>query len=160
LPAVADDGSTAHRLGINLQSVQSSLRDAFAPSRNSGVAFINMPDSLAYKSDGANVNCFFVFIRQRLQQEGGRWVEVGVELKIFQIDTFREPQELPPSEAARMVRAFSTATRVRDPQKLVLPPDLMDIERDLYNRWRQPSDNEIQAGIRFAVWPLALIVAS
>lgn len=160
LPAIADDGSTAHRLGINLQSVQSCLRDAFAPSRNCGVAFINTPDSLSSKSDGTNVNCFFVFIRQRLQQEGGRWVEVGVELKIFQIDTFREPKELTSSEAARMVRAFSTATRVRDPQKLVLPPDLMDIERGLYGRWRQPPDNEIQAGIRFAVWPLALIVAS
>jgi hypothetical protein len=160
LPAVAEDGATAHRLGINLQSVQSCLRDAFAPNRSCGVAFIKGPEWLSTEPEGGAATCFFVFLRQRLQQEGGRWVEVGVELKVFRISASSEPQGLNPTEAARMVRAFSTATRLRDPQKIVLPSGLIDIERDLYGRLRQPTDDEIQSGTRYAAWPLALIAVS
>jgi hypothetical protein len=109
---------------------------------------------------GEAVVCFLIFLRQKLQQEGGRWVEVGVELKIFQIHSSDEPRAMDADEAARMVRAFSMATRVRDPQKIILRADLIDIERNLYSQLRQPTSDEIQSGVRYATWPLALIVAS
>jgi superfamily II DNA or RNA helicase len=160
LPAVTEDGAAANRLGINLQWVQGCLRDAFAPARGCGVAFIKAPSWLTPGSNSEVVTCFLVFIRQKLRQEGGRWVEVAVEIKLFRVDETREPRELDSSEAARIVRACSTATRVRDPQKLVLRPDLVDVERGLYSRLRQPSDDEIQSGTRYAAWPLALIAAS
>jgi superfamily II DNA or RNA helicase len=160
LPAVADDGATAERLGINLQWVQSCLRDAFAPGRGCGVAFIKAPAWLCTSSANEAAVCFFVFLRQRLQQEGGRWVEVGVELKIFQANSFGAPRAMDANEASRLVRACSTATRVRDPQKLILRADLIEIERDLYSQLRQPTDGEIESGVRYAAWPLALIAAS
>ena len=81
-----------------------------------------------------------------------------MELKLFQVDSSCESRELSGDETARMVRAFSAATRVRDPQKLSLRPDLIAVERRLYDRLRTPSDSEIQMGVRFAIWPLALIV--
>jgi superfamily II DNA or RNA helicase len=160
LPAVADDGASADRLGINLQWIQKCLRDAFAPGRGSGVAFIKSPPGLATASAAEALVYFFVFLRQKLQQEGGRWVEIGVELKIFQVDSSDEPRLVAAEEAARMVRSFVTAARVREPQKLGLRTDLIEIERGLYSQLRQPSDDEIQAGLRYAAWPLGLVVAS
>ncbi len=160
LPAVAADGVTADRLGINLQWVQSCLRDAFAPDRGCGVAFIKAPPCLRTDPASETSICFLAFLRQKLRQEGGRWVEVEVELKIFRVESTDGPLEMAASEAASMVRAFSTATRVRDPQKLMLRADLIDIELNLYNQLRQPSNDEIEAGVRYAAWPLALIVVS
>jgi hypothetical protein len=160
LPAIADDGASADRLGINLQWVQRCLRDAFAPGRGCGVAFIKSSPWLPKGSAGETVVCFFVFLRQKLQQEGGRWVEVGVEMKLFQVNPSDEPQLVDAEEAARMVRSFVTAARTREPQKLGLRTDLIEIERGLYSQLRQPSDDEIQAGLRYAAWPLGLVVAS
>lgn len=160
LPAIADDGASADRLGINLQWVQRCLRDAFAPGRGCGVAFIKSPPWLPTGSAGETVVCYFVFLRQKLQQEGGRWVEVGVEMKLFQINPSDEPQLVAAEEAARMVRSFVTAARIREPQKLGLRTDLIEIERGLYSQLRQPSDDEIHAGLRYAAWPLGLVVAS
>ena len=160
LPAVAEDGVSAERLGLNLPWVQSCLRDAFAPSRGCGVAFIKPTPWMRSDAGGESTVCFFCFLRQRLQQEGGRWVEVNVELKIFRLDVNGGPMEMDPGEAAKLIRTFSTATRVRDPQSISLRSDLIGVERELYSQLRQPSNEEIEAGVRYAVWPLALIVVS
>lgn len=160
LPAIAEDGVTAERLGLNLSWVQDFLKNAFAPGRGCGVAFIKPPSRMSSEFGTKAAFCYFAFLRQILQQEGGRWVEVRVELRLFKLDAVGDPQEIPPTEAARIVRSVSTATRIRDPQGVPLRADLMDVERDLYSQLRQPSNDEIQAGVRYAVWPLALIVIS
>ena len=158
LPAIAEDGVTAERLGLNLPWVQDFLKNAFSPARGCGVAFIKPPSRMSSESGTKSALCYFAFLRQILQQEGGRWVEVRVELRLFKLDAVGDPQEIPPTEAARVVRSVTTATRIRDPQGVLLRDDLMDVERNLYSQLRQPSNDEIQAGVRYAVWPLALIV--
>lgn len=155
LPASAESGAAASRLGINLEWVQSCLRQAFSPDRVCGVAFVKLATGSVW--NGRDSHCYLVFLRQRLQQEGGRWVEGGIELKFYGLELEGEPHELESSECARLVRLMGSATRVRDPQDVILRRDLIDIEREIYARLRQPSSEEIEVGIRYAVWPLAII---
>lgn len=159
LPASAQGGKAASRLGLNLEWVQKSLREAFSPDRDCGIAFLKLPSSVGGSAPSKDAVCYFVFLRQRLQQEGGRWVEGAVELKLYQLGTSGDPDELDGAASAQLVRAFNASTRVRDPQDVALRSDLIDVERDLYAALRQPTSDEIGAGIRYAVWPLALVAS-
>lgn len=160
LPASANDGEPAQSLGINLEWVQHSLREAFSPVRGSGVAFINAPLGLNSVMAGRDSMCYLVFLRQRLRQEGGRWVEGAVDLKLYELGSEGDPLELDAANAARLIRLFNGASRVRDPQELSVRNDLVEVERNIFARLRQPSSDEIGAGVRYAVWPLAVIVAA
>lgn len=155
LPASAESGAAASRLGINLEWVQSCLRQAFSPDRVCGVAFVKLANGSV--KCGHDSLCYLAFLRQRLQQEGGRWVEGGINLKIYGLGPAGEPYELESSECANLIRLLGNATRVRDPQDVTLRGDLIDIEHEIYARLRHPSSDEIEAGIRYAVWPLAII---
>jgi superfamily II DNA or RNA helicase len=158
LPASADGGAVAGRLGLNLEWVQKCLRQAFCPDRSCGVAFVKLAAPLGGSQAVRDSECYLVFLRQRLHPQAGRFVEGGVELKLFAVNTEGEPSELDSSISARLIRAIGGATRVRDPQDVSLRSDLVEIERTLYSRLRQPTDGEMEAGIRFAVWPLAVVV--
>lgn len=158
LPASAEGGAAASRLGVNLEWVQSCLRQAFSPDRACGVAFVKQ--ATGGIRAGQDSLCYLVFLRHKLQQEGGRWVEGGLALKIYGLGPAGEPHELEASECARLIRLMGNATRVRDPQEVILRGDLIDIERELYVRLRQPSSEEIEAGTRYAVWPLAIITVA
>lgn len=155
LSASTDSGALASRLGINLDWVQSSLRQAFSPDRGCGAAFVKLTAGSDQVSRDSY--CYLAFLRQRLQQEGGRWIEGSIELKIFGLGSAGEPHELEPSECARLVRLMGNVTRLRDPQDIILRADLIEIEREIYSRLRQPVSEEVEAGIRFAIWPIAVI---
>lgn len=157
LTASAEGGVSASRLGINLEWVQSCLRQAFTPARGCGVAFVKLTTGTG--NGGHDSPYHLAFLRQRLQQEGGRWVEAGLDLKIYRLRHDGGPDELKSIDSARLIRAVGSATRVRDPHNVALRGDLVDIERGIFARLREPSSEEIEAGIRYAVWPLAVIVS-
>lgn len=157
LPASADGGAVAERLGLNLEWVQQCLRSAFSPDLGCGTAFVKLPPGLVAREGARQGSAFLVLLRQRLQQEGGRWVEAAVDMKLYELGAEGDPAELDAAACARMIRAFSVATRVRDPQDVHLRNDLAEVERSIYARLRQPSSDEISAGIRYAVWPLAVV---
>jgi hypothetical protein len=157
LPATGDGEAPASRLGINLEWVQSTLRQAFNPDRGCGVGFVKLPAPLGGGKDRRGALCYLAFLRQRLQQEAGRWIEASVELKLYELREDDDALELDTTASARFIRSLANAIRVRDPQELSVRRDLVEVEREIFARLRQPSERDIEAGIRYAVWPLAVV---
>jgi len=158
LPASSDDAALVQRLGVNLEWVQKCLREAFSPDRDCGIAFVKLPSGAAKSTTSKIAKCYFVFLRQRLRQEGGRWVESSLELTMYELGQDGDPEVMDSAATARMIRAFNVSTRVRDPQEISIRSDLVSIERSLYAQLRQPNSDEIEAGVRYAVWPIASVV--
>jgi len=98
------------------------------------------------------------FIRQTLQQEQGLWKEKATSLHIFRVCSESDPVELTGVQRAEVVRALQTVPRVKDPIGIAIGANLLDTERTLIQTLRRPPEALISAGIRYAVWPLALVV--
>lgn len=152
------NGTAAQRLGLNLDWVQRSLRGAFSPEKDCGAAFLKFASSDLALPDRGDVQCYMAYLRQRIQQENNRWVETSLDLRIYGVGAEGSAERLKSEVAAVLVRRLNTATRVRDPQNIVLREDLSAIDEEICRKLRQPDDCEIEAGVRYAVWPIAVIV--
>ena len=167
LPASSSGTGAAVRLGLNLAWVQRGLRSAFAPDRTCGAAFIKLSTSLSKLSTSLSVmtgsreaKTYLTFLRQRLQPEGGRWVEGVVDLKVYDISDPSITTELDAPTSAALIRAFNASPRVRDPLDVHVGVDLLNKEKELFAQLRQPTSDELATGIRYAVWPLAVVIAT
>jgi len=157
LAARGADGGLAANLGLNLDWVQRSLRDGFTPNRPAGIAFVNRSSNLeAIVQCHDIVTCLF-FLRQQLRHEGGRWSENMVELRLYLVSTDNEPKEMAGEEMARLVRALVSSIRVKDPLQVQTREDLPALEQELASMLRTPADDDIERGVRYAVWPLAAV---
>ena len=157
LIAVANDGKPAATLGLSLNEVQDVLSNCFEPDRETGVAYVKRPTGLAYLGEPKETVTLLVFIRQVLQQERGVWKEKGTSLHFFCVDDQTGPVELSPKRRAELVRVLQTVPRVKDPSGVIVRTDLIEVERSLIQALRRPPEDEISAGIRYAVWPLAVL---
>lgn len=158
LTAVGPDGTLAETLGLSLAEVQGVLRACFQPERVAGVAYVKRPAGLAYLGESKDPVVLLAFIRQTLQQDRGRWNEKSTSLHIFSVRQGGERVELNGKQRADFVRVLQTVSRVKDPSAVVLDAGLADTERQLVQSLRRPTDAEISAGVRYALWPLAALV--
>lgn len=158
LSAVGADGVTALTLGLSLDEVQKVLRASFEPDRLAGAAYVKRPDGLAYLGSPKESVVVLAFIRQTLQQERGRWAEKATSLHLFTLGATGESQELDGKQRAEVIRALQIVPRVKDPMDAKIRPDLCDIERNLIQILRRPSEAEISSGVRYAVWPIAAVI--
>ena len=58
---------------------------------------------------------------------------------------------------AQLVRALSSSTRVKDPQSVCIREDFPSLENELVSVLRTPSEDDIDRGVRYVVWPLAAV---
>ena len=155
--AIGFDGKPAAALGLSLDEVQDALQACFTPERKTGVAFVKRPPGLSYLGDATDPITLLVFIRQMLQQEQGLWKEKATSLHIFIVSSESDPVELNGSQRAEVVRALQSVSRVKDPAGVAVGAKLLDTEMALIQTLRRPPEAQISAGIRYAVWPLALV---
>jgi hypothetical protein len=80
-----------------------------------------------------------------------------VELRIYAVDCESPPEEVYGEAKARLVRALSASTRVKDPQSVGIREDLPALENELVSMLRTPSEDDIAHGVRYVVWPLASV---
>ena len=158
LEAVGSDGKPAATLGLSLDEVQDVLRACFTPDRQTGVAFVKRPSGLTYLGPSKEPVTLMVFIRQIVQQEQGLWKEKATSLHIFMVGSVSDPVELTGPQRAELVRAVQLVPRVKDPVSVALGGQLLDTEKALIHMLRRPPDEQISSGIRYAVWPLALML--
>jgi hypothetical protein len=157
LVATGPDGAMALSLGFNLDWVQRALRDVLTPNRSSGIAFVNRSSILDPEVNELGVVTCLFFLRQELRQKAGRWSEGSVELRLFIVSSEKQPAEVVGLARARIVRALCSCSRVKDPQEVRTRSDLPEIESNLVNRLRTPSEEDIAQGIRYSVSPLAAV---
>jgi hypothetical protein len=145
-------------LGLNLGGVQSVLRSFFNPERIAGSAFVKRPGSLAFFEPSKEPIAVFAFVRQTLRQERGRWTEKSTALRMFHICGDGQLHELDSRQRADLIRACQSVPRVKDANGYSFRHDLQELELTLYRRLRRPTDEEIAEGIRYSVWPIAMLI--
>lgn len=157
LRAAGPGGEVAANLGLNLDWVQRNLRNLLTPDRPVGIAFVNRSPNLGLEVKSSDVTVFLFLLRQQLRHEAGRWSEGMVELRIYSVDRESPPEEVSGEAKARLVRALSASTRVKDPQSVGIREDLPTLENELVSMLRTPSEDDIAHGVRYVVWPLAAV---
>jgi hypothetical protein len=155
--AAGPDGETAANLGLNLDWVQRNLRNVLTPDRPVGIAFVNRSPNLGLDAKSGDATVFLFLLRQQLRHEAGRWSEGMVELRLYSIDKENPPEEVLGEVKAKLVRALSTSTRVKDPQSVCIREDFPSLENELVSVLRTPSEDDIVRGVRYVVWPLAAV---
>lgn len=158
LLAVDSKGQHASALGLNLADVQEAIRNSFDPERISGLAFVKKPAKLAFLGVASEMSVLLVFVRQTLKQERGAWFERGTSLHMFIVNTHDDPVELNGQQRAELVRSLQMVSRVKEPGDTSASAKLCEIEAELILALRKPSEKEISDGVRYAVWPVALVV--
>ena len=159
LPAVTANGQLAKPLGLNVSEVQTALRTAFHPANQLvGPAFVKLPASEEFSLPWpGTVTALFTLV-QRLQQEGGLWVEKGLSFQATLVSEEGHQSQLTSGEIAALVRALTKAVRVKDPFDVCVASSLIDIEKASMQSSRRPSEVDMSLGVRFAVWPIASVV--
>lgn len=158
LRAIGTDGAAAHQLGLNLESVQQALGQHFAPARRVGLAFLNRPTGLDFLGGSKEVVVVLTFLRQRLEQEHGVWAERGLSMHCFSATPSGQPVELDGKQRAALVRSSHLVSRTKDGGAVPLRDDLVSLEGAIYQTLMRPTDEQISAGVRYAVWPVASLV--
>lgn len=157
LSPVGEDGRSVESLGLNISEVQMALRDAFWSEKSTGVACLKLPAKHDLNFINFEGKFLFFYLRQKLQQEGGSWIERDVSLHAFIGTNEGNFVELDNKVRTALVRSLQNWVRVREPVNELSNMDMPTIERELYGQLRRPSEDEISKGIRCAVWPLAAI---
>jgi superfamily II DNA or RNA helicase len=158
LRAVASDGTDVHQLGLNIDAVQAALGLPFASARKSGLALLNRPGGLEFLGPDTEATVVFAFLRQRLEQERGVWAERGVTLHCYAVSKGAEPIELDGRQRAAVIRACQNVPRIKDGGAVSVRTDIAPLEDSLFRTLKRPTDDQMAAGVRYAVWPLATLV--
>jgi hypothetical protein len=156
LPVETKNGDRAYALGLNLEDIVVSLRSAFLPDRDAGVAVLRISKDLEQILPEAK--CLIALLRQSLRFEAGAASESGLSMHVYSLGCEGEPTELRPEVRAEVIRILLRSQRVRD-----WPSDKPDaridqLGLDLASKLRVPSEDEMVAGIRHCVWPLASVI--
>lgn len=158
LHAADVSGATVYQLGMNLEPVQAALGQSFAPSRKVGVAFLNHPVGLDFLSPDPRGTVVFAFLRQRLEQEHGVWAERGVSFHCYTVAFSGDPIELNSHQRAVLIRACQNVPRIKDASLVRIRNDLIEVEKALFQVLKRPTEEQMSAGLRYAVWPLVALV--
>lgn len=157
LSAVGKDGSLVNKLGLNLETVQKVLADQFTPNRRTGIGFVKKPLGLDFIGNDKDPIVMFSFLRQRLEQERGMWSEKGLSFHCFVAESTGEATELDEKRRAALVRACHSVSRIKDGGSIQLRSDLVTLENEMSGSLKRPTDDQMAAGIRYAVWPVAIV---
>jgi len=158
LRAVGADGSAALQLGLNIEAVQQALAQQFALGRRVGPAFVNRPEGLDFLGAEKEVVVVLAFLRQRLEQERGTWAERDLSLHCFSAPPRGKPVELNGKQRAALIRESHLVPRIKDGSAVLLQADVVALESAIFRTLKRPSDEQMSAGVRYALWPLATLV--
>ena len=158
LIALSAEGTPAKPLGLNIPAVQTVLKLAFAPTGQVGLAFVKLASKENLLGLEENTLSVIFLLRQSIQQKAGLWSEKALSLHALAVSSSGSQKTLSSPVIATIVRQLSLATRIRDPGGIQINHDLQEIEKNLVQQLRKPTEDEISHGIRFAIWPLATVV--
>ena len=157
LKSTAPDGSLLDSIGLNISEVQLLLRKSFDLSKPSGVAFLRAPINFKPSYFEVQNSVIFFMLRQKLQQEGGLWVEKSIELHSSVVYSNEQIIDLSSKQKASLVRLICSFPKIRMPNENLPKDTAIGIGTKLIEKLRRPSDEEIEEGIRCAVWPIGLV---
>lgn len=158
LPVDMVDGRPVSALGINLPEIASILRSRFIPEKLAGCAVLRKDSETLSITDGIPCVGLLAFLKQSIHCELGNSREIGLSLRSIALLSNGDILNLSPDQQAKMVRVVSRAQRSKEPATPDVIGRMKELEAKQIAELRIPSDEEIAAGIRHAVWPIAAVV--
>ncbi len=155
------DGQMVERAGLNLPTVADELRRRAFPKIATGAAYLKAAESDVIPLRLDQCPCGFLwFLRQVLQaeQQAG-WAEQSSNLLCYRISCDGLVSEVMGAEKAAAMRCLLNATpRLRPDITEEFTNSMARHEQALLQSLRRPSDEQIRAGIRYAVIPLIVAI--
>jgi superfamily II DNA or RNA helicase len=149
--------------GLNTPLIATALRNAAFSEEPSGVAHIRWADQTPKPVGVPDGTVGMVGIaRVAVRREGGAgWVENRNELHLWMVPKNEAPSEILGERLGAVVRGILAASvRAKVDLDLELTAQMSAVEARLVDRYRVRTETDIDAGIRYAVFPLCAIVVS
>jgi hypothetical protein len=141
--------------GINVPEVATALRSMAFPEQFSGPAFLRWSDDSSWP-DTAALTGILALVRLSMRKTlSSGWQEGNSELRVWTVESDAS-REIVGSDKGALLRSIFRASLRTKPivESANLLEQMKSIEARLLNEYRRPTDEERDAGIRFAVLPL------
>jgi len=151
-----DAAGNVKRLGLNVPQVNELLREHALPKLPTGAAYLRWNDKSSPVRAALGDRIFILsFLRQTLRLDpGGGITEVGCSLHLFVRLGSGEIREFEPEQKKQILAELSEATVRMKPEDGLPLAEVLNLESEITDRFRRPSNEEIRDGVRYAVWPL------
>lgn len=159
MPITGTGGAQATLLGLNTEPLCAMLkRFAFGEER-AGAAYVRWPENVPVPGGfGPSPFALLFYARQTLRLTGTDPVETSLQLHAYIADADRSMQ-LEPEARARAVRALLEATVRQKPEDAPqLLARLKDLDSELSQDLRRPTEAELENQVRHVVYPLLAAV--
>lgn len=160
-PIVGPRGITVRPAGLNVPLIAAALRTAAFPSDPTGIAHLrwaeDREDSVVLPTETVGV---IGLARVAVRREASvGWVDHKNELHLWWVPKTGEATEIDRTSIGGVLRSLLTAS-VRT--KAELDPELVNrmgaAESSLIDRYRRRDETDVDAGIRYAVFPLCAMI--
>lgn len=157
IPIFGPNDERADQLGLNLPEVRGLLHGSCFPAPPTGCFYVRWASETPQCMKGRNPFFAFVFLRQSLRADPqSGWSEAGLAIYVYLSDCERPPVQLEGQELRDFLRNLMSSTpRVKAPSTESVSAQLMQIEQELVQALRRPSEEEFSKGVRHAIWPVA-----
>jgi len=156
---VSKTGKIIEQIGLNSELLKNHLKNHFSINEEGSAIFLRKNKEFDFLNTNPGPVVIFNFMVQRLRQDGVSWTEMSIKNRFFMIQSVEIDRELNSEEISRLMQSLSGATKIKDADLRILDwESLSKKEEFFYQELRKPSDEDITAGIRHAVWPIGLIV--
>ncbi len=157
-PVFGPLGGTAAQLGLNVGPISEAIRNLAFPDQPVGAAHLRWPVGFDLPSPVAGETSFgvLVYLRQtiRTNQLTG-WTDAGTCLVFYVIGAANDPISIDGIDRRLLFDGLIAATiRIKPDSADELISRLSAAEDSLRSMLRQPSESEVELGIRHAVSPI------
>jgi hypothetical protein len=160
-PIVGPEGVSVRPAGLNVPLIAAALRDAALPEQPTGVAHLRWAEARS-KPVGIPDGIVGIVgvVRLAVRRDAGSgWLDHGSDLHLWIVPRTENPTEMVHESLRDLVRCLLAAT-VR--AKIDLDPDLIGkmraFEASLIDQYRRRTEPDVEAGLRYAAFPLCAIV--
>jgi superfamily II DNA or RNA helicase len=147
--------------GLNVPQISTALRLAAFPEESTGVAHLRWPEGVTRPKclpSGAFVIVAAARISVR-RESGSGWIEHQNKLLVWIVPSDGTPLELTGSDLGDVLRGvFAASIKARVDSDPALGARVCAIESELLEKCRLRTENDVQAGIRYAVFPLGALI--
>lgn len=154
MPVANASGVKVEPLGLNIPAVAEALRKVALSPHTTGAAQLRWTDGSPPPGAGASFGVL-VLLRHTLRSEGSRWIEQGLSLHCYRVDSAGTSEEWTGADRKAAIQGLLGASILMKPQ-----PDgplyaaLASCEAERLQNLGTLSEEDRERRYRHAVWPL------
>ncbi len=162
-PIVGPNGITVRPAGLNVPLIAAALRTAAFTEEPTGVAHLRWSEATPKPSwIPAGTIAVVGVARMAIRRDVGLgWVEHKNELHLWLVPKIGPPLEIVGESLGQLARSiFAASVRAKIELDTELAARVSSLEADLVDRYRERTEADVSAGMRYAVFPVCSIIVT